>query len=120
MKIAGVVFILISSVIAGLLLERESGRGSRQLSSFIAFLEAMRTRLECYLESPERVANDYTHPLLEEIGFLTSVREGKTLYSSYLAIKNSLSISGDADKLLTELFSSFGRGYLSSEPTQLA
>ena len=115
MKAAGIIFILSASFFIGLILEKDAKRGSDQLSSFIGFLKVLRTRLECYLASPERVAADFHDSFLERIGFLDSLRRGKSLKDAYLSVRGSLSIPTDADKILSDLFSSFGKGYLASE-----
>ena len=115
MRLAGIVFILLSSFATGKLLEREASGGVRELSAFISFLKTLRTRLECYLESPEHVAADYSDPILEKIGFLEAITHGKSLHASYLEARGALSISNEADKLLGDLFSQFGKGYLSNE-----
>ena len=83
MKAIGIILILISSVTAGILLEREAGRGERELSSFISFIDRLRLRLECYLATPERVALDYSDPYLEKIGFLPAIRRGEPIHSAY-------------------------------------
>ena len=115
MKLAGIVFILLSSAVAGLLLERDAKRGAKQLLSFISFLKAQRTGLECYLEAPESVASDCRDPYLEEIGFLDALERGVSLRDAYGSVRESLSIPRSADQTLSDLFSSFGKGYLSSE-----
>lgn len=115
MKLAGILIILVTSVSVGFLLEREAGKGARQLSSFIAFLKSLRTRLECYLESPDGIAAKYTDPTLELCGFLPLLREGIPIREAYLRSRGALSLPDESDKLIEALFSSFGRGYLSSE-----
>ena len=115
MKAVGIILILVSSFLAGLALERESGKGARELSSFISFVSTLRTRLECYLESPERVASGCSDVSLEKNGFLPALRGGKSLHASYLTARGTLSIPKSADKTLDDLFSSFGKGYLANE-----
>ena len=115
MKLVGILLIILSSFIIGSILEREAGEGTRQLSSFSAFLSTLRRRLECYLDSPEQIAADYRDPCLEKTGFLEALRHGRSIRESYQRSRSSLSIPTDADRILSDLFSSFGRGYLTSE-----
>ena len=115
MKLAGILLILFASVIIGFILEREAGEGTRQLSSFSAFLSTLRRRLECYLDSPEQIARDYRDPNLEKTGFLESLRRGRSIREAYLESRGALSIPSEADRILSDFFASFGRGYLTSE-----
>ncbi len=76
-------------------------------------------KLGCYLDTPRVWSASYSDPLLEECGFLDSLRRGDCIIDAYTAAKASLSIDGDADEVLTVLFSRFGDGYLEDELSAL-
>ena len=90
-------------------------KGTRELEEFVRFIETMKERMECYLETPGVWVPDFTADELERLGFLESIRNGNDVNTAYAECKDLLCICNDAREILDELFSHLGNGYLDTE-----
>lgn len=86
-----------------------------ELSDFLFFIENMRDKMECYLQSPLSWVGEFSRPSLERLGFLDSLRCDGDLGAAYRACTDKLLIKSDASEVIGELFSRFGEGYLDTE-----
>ena len=90
-------------------------RGTKELREFIRFLECMREKMGCYLETPSEWIDGFTAEELERSGFLQRIKDGEDIFSAYTGCKESLCLCDDAVLILDDMFSHLGNGYLDTE-----
>lgn len=86
----------------------------RLIEGFVAFLRRMKTHTSSYLEPISGWVDGFECPPLEEIGFLSALRDGKMPKEAYRGLKKRPS-SAEVDRLLSDFFERTGRGYLKEE-----
>lgn len=86
----------------------------RLIEGFVAFLREMNMHTSSYLEPVSGWVGGFECPPLEEIGFLSELREGKMPKEAYRGLKKRPS-SAEVDRLLLGFFDRTGLGYLKQE-----
>ena len=83
--------------------------------SILAFLELMRREISCYLCTPRELAEQCSDELLDEVGFLAALREGRGLADAFSCALPHLHISDSDADFIASFFEKFGQGTMESE-----
>lgn len=111
-KIVGICLLLFALICAIRHLSRVQRRRVLLLREVCELLRHIRRQVGCYLLPVREIARCYSSELLEECGFLDKLREGENPVSS-LCGENSL--SARSMRVVDEVFSTFGEGYVEDE-----
>ena len=90
----------------------------REMSFCRAFLGAItdyREKVRCYLDSPREWAREYSDVLLEECGFLDTLRAGSDFGEAYSLAQDKILLSEGATGIIYSCLSRLGEGYLEGE-----
>lgn len=86
-----------------------------ETEAYLCALRDYREKMSCFLLTPTQWALGYRDELLEERGFLPSLREGEGIAESFLKARESARLSDEADGIISDCFGRLGEGYLECE-----
>ena len=84
------------------------------LSEYVKVLFQIEKMIETCLATPAEIFGDFCSPPLEKCGFLSAVREGRSLGSAFSSAEKC-GLPSDAITLLSDYFDGFGKGYAERE-----
>lgn len=115
MKYIGVAIIFLSVFLIVRVYRKYLDASTELVEGFILFVREMRSRISCYLEPPSRWASNFRNDALEEVGFLSQLREHGSLKDAWDSVENKVTLPPDVKRSLKDLFSRTGGGYLNDE-----
>ena len=86
-----------------------------EYTSILGFLEIMNRDILCFLSTPSELAARSGDALLDEIGFLSALRNGKELFDAFSDSLPRLHLSAADADFLASFFEKFGQGTRESE-----
>ena len=114
-SIIGIVVVFLG----GVLLARELSASRRSrlhlCEEFYRFLVHIRTQIGCFLRTPCEIAESFRGEELSKIGFLKLISQGEGFLVAFEVSKSGKYLSAEQSRILSELFSSLGGGYLQDE-----
>lgn len=92
-------------------------RRRAETEEFYLFILHIKGEVARFLSKPERIFQSFEAQSLDSVGFLSveNLVGDAPLSSAYGAVRDKLSVSSGADKILYEFFSGFGRDYRDGE-----
>lgn len=119
MTVLGLVPIALSAYLLLRLYLKYLRERSRGCFAFLELIEAVERGLSHSLKTPAECVADCSDPFFSEVGFSELVADGETLYSALQSCGGRITLPSDAQRLLCELFSLLGSGYLDGELNRL-
>lgn len=114
-RIFGAVFIMLSALFIGREYSRFSDKRIGELRGFLLFVRHVGGRVSNYLSFGNELFWGFECGELESVGFLSHLREGKSLYESFMLCCPRLSIPLAQKEALKEFFHTFGNDYREGE-----
>lgn len=115
MKYIGAALLLFGALAVSKLYASYVNARLREHIEYLAFLKHVRSKISCYLLPISDAAEDFHSDVLVRNGFLKSLREGVSVKEAYERTRECSFLSAEFDRLLLELFSNFGEGYIDAE-----
>ncbi len=117
MRYLGMILIFAAAFGISRALTRATGKRLAEAEGFLALLTFMKGELTRYARPVNEWSRLFSDGALEESGFLPHLRAHGDLSAAYAASASAL--GEEEKKLLTSLFSTFGRGYREEELASL-
>ena len=91
--------------------KRFLNRRIEESDSFLGLIEYLKGEISCFLSPIGALMSDYRDEVLERVGFLGGISEGKDISTAYFACEGELSVGKEAKEILGRLFSDLGKRY---------
>lgn len=120
LKLLGILLILAAAVSICREYRSYCERRIAECRAFSAFVKHIAQSVERYLLPRSEICRDYRDELLSELGFLPLLDRGESFSSAFAKVRERTRLPSDIADALAELFSGFGRGYLSEQSDRLS
>ena len=119
MKIVAVVIISASAIFIARELSERNRCGLFLMEELMRFLNHARMQLVCFLRPQGELGDGFESDALTGVGFLPTLKKSGSLLSAYESAKGRLQPTEEEDRVISLMFSGFGRGYLLEEVKKL-